>query len=199
MRPPDRSSGLTGISSSCGRISPRARRAYLEGRRGTAIQPRLHDFRHRPQRRLQLRGGAAYSPVEIRSQSGLHDIHVGDLLPDALSGFLTATPFAYTVTAAPSLFAQGDRMGDSAVRAPPTTSTRRTTGRFRRASPSVTVCAMSWTLPSPKPRGALRAWCSRMPPASPWMPKRRALARVSSSTSSRPIPRTGTVGAHGWA
>jgi hypothetical protein len=61
-------------------------------------------------------GGAAYSPVEIRSQSGLHDIHVGDLLPDALSGFLTAAPFSYTVTAAPSLFAQGDRMGDSAVR-----------------------------------------------------------------------------------
>ncbi len=61
-------------------------------------------------------GGAAYSPVEIRSRSGLHDIHRGDLLPDALSGFLTATPFSYTVTAAPPLFAQGERMGDSAVR-----------------------------------------------------------------------------------
>jgi hypothetical protein len=61
-------------------------------------------------------GGAAYSPVEIRSRSGLHDIHKGDLLPDTLSGFLTATPFSYTVTAAPPLFAQGERMGDSAVR-----------------------------------------------------------------------------------
>ena len=61
-------------------------------------------------------GGAAYSPVEIRSQSGLHNIHAGDLLPDALSGFLTATPFSYTVTAAPLLFAQGERMGNSAVR-----------------------------------------------------------------------------------
>ena len=62
-------------------------------------------------------GGAAYSPVEIRSQSGLHDIHTGDLLPDALTGFLTATPFSYTVTAAPpTLFAQGARMGNSAVR-----------------------------------------------------------------------------------
>ena len=61
-------------------------------------------------------GGAAYSPVEIPSQSGLHNIHVGDLLPDALSGFLTATPFSYTVTAAPLLFSQGERMGDSAVR-----------------------------------------------------------------------------------
>ncbi|MBS1856215.1 MAG: carboxypeptidase regulatory-like domain-containing protein [Acidobacteria bacterium] len=61
-------------------------------------------------------GGAAYSPVEIRSRSGLHDIHRGDLLPDTLSGLLTATPFSYTVTAAPLLFAQGERMGDSAVR-----------------------------------------------------------------------------------
>ncbi len=61
-------------------------------------------------------GGAAYSPVEIRSRSGLHDIHPGELLPDSLSGLLTATPFSYTVTAAPRLFAQGERMGDSAVR-----------------------------------------------------------------------------------
>ncbi len=61
-------------------------------------------------------GGAAYSPVEIRSRSGLHDIHPGDLLPDSLTGLLTATPFSYTVTAAPPLFAQGERMGDSAVR-----------------------------------------------------------------------------------
>ena len=61
-------------------------------------------------------GGAAYSPVEIRSRSGLHDIHPGDLLPDSLTGFLTATPFSYTITAAPPLFAQGERMGDAAVR-----------------------------------------------------------------------------------
>ena len=61
-------------------------------------------------------GGAAYSPVEIRSQSGLHDVHVGDPLPDSLTGFLTGTPFSYTTSAAPPLFAQGDRMGDSAVR-----------------------------------------------------------------------------------
>jgi Carboxypeptidase regulatory-like domain/TonB-dependent Receptor Plug Domain/TonB dependent receptor len=61
-------------------------------------------------------GGAAFSPVEIRSSTGLHDIHVGDPLPDALTGLLTATPFAYTVTAAPAIFAQGARMGDSAAR-----------------------------------------------------------------------------------
>ncbi len=61
-------------------------------------------------------GGAAYSPVEIRSASGLHDIHAGDPLPDSLTGFLTGTPFSYTTAAAPTLFAQGQHMGDSAVR-----------------------------------------------------------------------------------
>ena len=61
-------------------------------------------------------GGAAYSPVEIQSASGLHDIHAGDPLPDSLTGFLTGTPFSYTTAAAPTLFAQGEHMGDSAVR-----------------------------------------------------------------------------------
>ena len=61
-------------------------------------------------------GGVAYSPVEIQSRSGLHDVHIGDPLPDALSGFLTASPFSYTVSAAPPIFAQGERIGDSAVR-----------------------------------------------------------------------------------
>jgi len=61
-------------------------------------------------------GGAAYSPVAIRSRSGLHNIAPGDALPDSLSGFLTATPFSYTVTAAPPLFGQGQKMGVAAVR-----------------------------------------------------------------------------------
>ena len=41
-------------------------------------------------------GGTAYSPAEIKSQSGTHDIHVGDPLPDTLSSLLTGSPFAYT-------------------------------------------------------------------------------------------------------
>ncbi len=61
-------------------------------------------------------GGAAYTPVAIRSASGLHDIAPGGRLPDALSGLLTATPFSYTITAAPPLFAQGERMDDAAAR-----------------------------------------------------------------------------------
>jgi hypothetical protein len=61
-------------------------------------------------------GGAAYSPVAIRSASGAHNIAPGEQLPDSLTGLLTATPFSYTITAAPSLFPQGERMDDAAVR-----------------------------------------------------------------------------------
>jgi len=68
-----------------------------------------------PNGQYQFGGGAAYSPVEIRSLSGRHDIHAGDPLPDALTGLLTAAAFAYTTAVAPPLFAQGDRIGDSAI------------------------------------------------------------------------------------
>jgi hypothetical protein len=60
-------------------------------------------------------GGRVYSPVEIRSQSGRHDIHVGDPLPDSLTGFLTATPFSYNIMTTPLLFAQGTRIGESGI------------------------------------------------------------------------------------
>ncbi len=43
-------------------------------------------------------GGTAYSPVEITSASGLHNILPGQPLPDALTGLLTATPYSYSVT-----------------------------------------------------------------------------------------------------
>ncbi len=61
-------------------------------------------------------GGTAYSPVEIRSLSGMHDIHPGDPLPDSLTGFLTGTPFSYTTAIAPAMFAQGEHIGESAIR-----------------------------------------------------------------------------------
>ena len=62
-------------------------------------------------------GGAAYSPVDIRSaQRAARHRTAATCCPTALTGFLTATPFSYTVTAAPPLFAQGARMGDRAVR-----------------------------------------------------------------------------------
>ncbi len=80
---------------------------------------RNHDstvFGTEPNGSYTFGGGAAYSPVYVRSGSGQHDIAPGDLLPDSLTGFLTATPFSYSITAAPPLFAQGERTGLAAAR-----------------------------------------------------------------------------------
>ncbi len=59
-------------------------------------------------------GGTAYSPVDITSRSGTHNIHRGDPLPDTLSAFLTGSPFAYTRAVAPSYFSNGERIGPAA-------------------------------------------------------------------------------------
>ena len=69
-----------------------------------------------PNGEYQFGGGTAYSPVEIRSASGLHDIHVGDPLPDSLTGLLTASAFIYTQGVAPAVFPQGERIGDAGLR-----------------------------------------------------------------------------------
>ena len=61
-------------------------------------------------------GGPAYAPTDIPSLSGTHDIHAGDQLPDTLTSFLTGSPYSYTISVAPSMFPQGARMGDLAVR-----------------------------------------------------------------------------------
>ena len=61
-------------------------------------------------------GGTAYSPVLITSASGTHDILPGDPLPDSLTGLLTATPYSYSVIAAASVTATGDRFDEAAVR-----------------------------------------------------------------------------------
>jgi len=61
-------------------------------------------------------GGTAYSPVLITSASGQHNILPGQPLPDALTGFLTATPFSYTVTAVAAGTPGGDKFDEAAVR-----------------------------------------------------------------------------------
>ena len=68
-----------------------------------------------PNGQYQYGGGAAYSPVEITSLSGKHSIAPGDPLPDALTGLLTGSAFSYTIAVAPPQFAQGDRIGDTAL------------------------------------------------------------------------------------
>jgi carboxypeptidase family protein len=61
-------------------------------------------------------GGTAYSPVQILSASGQHDIQPGAPLPDALTGLLTATPYSYSISAAASGTPQGDKFDEAAVR-----------------------------------------------------------------------------------
>ena len=61
-------------------------------------------------------GGTAYSPVFIPSASGTHNLLPGQPLPDALTGFLTATPFSYTVTGLAEGVPGGDKFDEAAVR-----------------------------------------------------------------------------------
>src|ERR1700734_2357153 len=60
-------------------------------------------------------GGTAYSPINIPSQSGLHNIHPGDPLPDTLTGLLRGSPFFYTVAVAPPYFSGGQHIGAAAI------------------------------------------------------------------------------------
>lgn len=61
-------------------------------------------------------GGTAYSPINIASASGTHDIHVGDPLPDSLTGLLAATPYSYNITAAASITPVGGKFNEAGVR-----------------------------------------------------------------------------------
>ncbi len=60
-------------------------------------------------------GGTAYATEAIPSQSGLHNINAGDPLPDTLTGFLSGSPFSYTVALAPSFISTGEHMGPAAI------------------------------------------------------------------------------------
>ena len=60
-------------------------------------------------------GGTAYSPVNIVSLSGAHNINAGDPLPDTLAALLTGSAFSYVVAVAPPDFPQGDQIGVAAI------------------------------------------------------------------------------------
>ena len=60
-------------------------------------------------------GGAAFATEAIPSQSGMHNIKVGDPLPDTLSGFLSGSSFVYTVALAPSFISGGQHIGPAAI------------------------------------------------------------------------------------
>lgn len=60
-------------------------------------------------------GGTAYATEAIASTSGMHDINVGEPLPDSLSGFLSGSPFAYIVAVAPPEISGGTHIGPAAI------------------------------------------------------------------------------------
>jgi hypothetical protein len=60
-------------------------------------------------------GGTSYSLVDIPSESGNHNIHVGDPLPDTLSAFLTGSSFVYTVAVAAPYVSGGYHIGPAAI------------------------------------------------------------------------------------
>ena len=54
-------------------------------------------------------------PKSFPPQSGTHNISPGDPLPDTLSGFLSGSPFVYTVAIAPPYFSNGEHIGPAAI------------------------------------------------------------------------------------
>jgi hypothetical protein len=60
-------------------------------------------------------GGAAYATEAIPSQSGKHDVHVGDPLPDTVSAFLSGSAFSYSVAIASPGVSGGQHIGPAAI------------------------------------------------------------------------------------
>ena len=60
-------------------------------------------------------GGTAYSTEPIASVSGLHDLAVGDPLPDTLSAFLSGSVFDYWTVLAPWPFSGGQHIAPAAI------------------------------------------------------------------------------------
>jgi hypothetical protein len=60
-------------------------------------------------------GGTAFATEDIPSQSGMHDVHPGDPLPDTVSAFLSGSAFVYTVGVAPPYFSGGQHSGPAAI------------------------------------------------------------------------------------
>jgi hypothetical protein len=68
-----------------------------------------------PDGEFDFGGGAAYATEAIPSASGTHNVAVGDLLPDTLSGLLSGSSFAYTIAIAPPYFSNGPHIGPAAI------------------------------------------------------------------------------------
>jgi hypothetical protein len=68
-----------------------------------------------PNGEFSFGGGTAYATESIPSKSGMHDIHLGDPLPDTLSAFLSGSAFSYTIGIAPPYFSNAEHIGPAAI------------------------------------------------------------------------------------
>jgi hypothetical protein len=73
-------------------------------------------FGTNPNGLYEFGGGVAYSPVNIVSASGMHNIAVGDPLPDSLTSLLTATPYSFNITVPASITPIGNKFDEAGVR-----------------------------------------------------------------------------------
>ncbi len=95
--------------------------AYTTGRHvvKAGVEARLNRdttyFGMSPNGEYDFGGGTAYATEAIPSQSGNHNIAVGDPLPDTLSSFLSGSPFVYTVGIASPPFSGGQHIGPAAI------------------------------------------------------------------------------------
>ncbi|MDE3186473.1 MAG: TonB-dependent receptor [Acidobacteriota bacterium] len=95
--------------------------AYTKGRHNikAGVEARFNRdttyFGISPNGEYDFGGGTAYAIEAIPSQSGTHDVAVGDPLPDTLSGFLSGSAFVYTVELAAPGISGGDHMGPAAI------------------------------------------------------------------------------------
>lgn len=72
-------------------------------------------FGSSPNGEYDFGGGTAYATEAIPSQSGNHNIQVGDALPDTVSAFLSGSAFVYTIAIAPPYFSGGQHIGPAAI------------------------------------------------------------------------------------
>jgi len=72
-------------------------------------------FGTQPNGEYDFGGGPAYATEAIPSDSGTHNIHPGDLLPDTLSALLSGNPFVYTVAIATPGISGGEHIGPAAI------------------------------------------------------------------------------------
>jgi carboxypeptidase family protein/TonB-dependent receptor-like protein len=69
-----------------------------------------------PNGAYQFGGGIAYSPVDIASASGQHNIAPGQPLPDSITGLLTATPYSYNIVVPAEFTPIGNKFNEAGVR-----------------------------------------------------------------------------------